>query len=39
MWHEDEEVKQAANEDGGELAEQAGEHAFGDSVEDGSLRV
>ena len=39
VWHEDEEVEQAANEDGGELFEEAVGHGLRESVEDGSSRV
>ena len=39
MRHENEEVKQVADENGGELLEEAAEHSLRDSVEDGSLRV
>jgi tRNA nucleotidyltransferase (CCA-adding enzyme) len=36
---EDEEIEQVADEDGGELLEEAGEHSFRNSVEDGASRV
>ena len=36
--HEDEEVEQAANEDGGELFEEAASHGLRDSLEDSSSR-
>ena len=36
---EDEEIEQVADEDGGELLEEAAEHSLRDSVEDGPLRV
>ena len=38
MRHEDEKVKQVADEDGGELLEQAGEHSLRDSVEEVASR-
>src|SRR5664279_133313 len=38
MRHEDEKVKQVADEDGGELLEQAGEHSLRGSVEEVASR-